>query len=148
MTSKMWNKFQELTALQWRYLVASWLLLPVIDLALRAKGYKRTRFILSRFLSVRAVIEVNNDSVNRQIARAVSIAAKRSLWPTSCLRQALLYWWFMGRRGTIVEICFGIEVGVKAPFAAHAWVERQGNVLLGGEHVRDHYLVLRRLSRP
>ncbi len=138
----MWRTASRLTALQWRYLIASWLLLPLIDLALRFSGYRRTRARLSRFIPERSPTDGASDGVDRRVAEAVSIAGRRSIWPTSCLRQALLYWWFMARRGTAVAICIGVEGGTKTPFAAHAWVEHDGNILLGGEHVRERYVVL------
>lgn len=140
---KMWATARALSALQWRYLCASWLLLPVVDLSLRLLGYRSTVAALER-LGFRASQMLVSDSrdLPEQIAQAVSIAARRSIWPTSCLRQALLLWWFLGRRGVSVEVRIGADVGGGRQFAAHAWVERDGGVLLGGEHVRKHYVVL------
>lgn len=139
----MWATARALSALQWRYLCASCLLLPVIDLSLRLRGYRETAAALERLRATPSRVLVSDaKDVCEQVARAVSIAARRSIWPTSCLRQALLLWWFLARRGVSVEVRIGAEIGRDRQFAAHAWVERDGRVLLGGDHVRERYVVL------
>lgn len=143
--SRSWlREALHLEAVQWRYLFESLVLLPIIDVSLRCLGYARTRSWLSRF-STRAKATINShDSpdVARKIARMVSLAGRRSPWRTTCLRQGLLLWFFMARRGIRTELRLGVEKSVEGDLAAHAWVERDGQVLIGGEYVQQRYVVL------
>ena len=77
-----------------------------------------------------------------QIAAVVSLAGRRSPWPTSCLRQALALWVLLANRGIASEVRVGVESTAGSGFAAHAWVEHNDRVLIGGEHARDRYITL------
>ena len=139
-----WREAWRLDFLQWRYLLASLVLLPVIDISLRRVGYKRTLLWLSQRVQ-RAEVKINRldaPDVASKIARMVSLAGRRGPWPTTCLRQALLLWFFLARRGLVAELRLGVEKSADGDFAAHAWVERDGHVLIGGEDVQQRYVVL------
>jgi len=120
-------------------------LLPAIDVSLRLLGYRRTRRALD-WLLVDDVVpaapapDVTGDAALR-IALIVGIAARKLPWPASCLRQAVLCRALLARRGITCELRIGVELAL-AGFAAHAWVEQGGRVIIGGEHARDRYRVL------
>ena len=130
--------------MQWRYLLVSVVLLPVIDVTLRRVGYKRTLSWLSqRAARARTTINrLDSPDVASKIARMVSLAGRRSPWRTTCLRQALLLWLFLARRGIVTELRLGVEKSTEGDLAAHAWVEHDGQVLIGGEDVQQRYVVL------
>ena len=142
--SRWWRKVAALDALQWRYLTLSLVLLPAIDVSLRCVGFKRTK----RWLDARVKFpetEAGGNAVEAtalQIAAVVSLAGRRSLWPTSCLRQALGLWVLLAHRGIASEVRVGVESTPESGFAAHAWVERNDHVLIGGEHARERYVTL------
>ena len=140
-----WAKAMTLNAMQWRCLVMSLLLLPAIDVCLRTVGFGRTlalvtRLAKSRALAVRCVKD--NEANLDRIARVVGIAGRRSPWRGSCLRQALCLWFLLARSGIVSEVRIGVEKSGTGAFAAHAWVERHGRVLIGGDHVQERYAVL------
>ena len=141
----MWAKAKALDALQWRCLILSLVLLPLIDVGLRTMGYKRTVAALNRWArSFASGAHEGGESEARlkRMARVVSVAGRRSLWPTSCLRQALCLWFLLARRGIVVEVRIGVDKPADGQFVAHAWVERQGQVLIGGDQVQERYAVL------
>jgi len=142
--SRWWQKIAALDALQWRYLALSLVLLPAIDVSLRCVGFRRTkRWLEARVKSPDAKLGGNAvEATAAQIAAVVSLAGRRSLWPTSCLRQALGLWVLLARRGIASEVRVGVESMPEAGFAAHAWVERNDEVLIGGEHARERYVTL------
>ena len=142
--SRWWQKISALDALQWRYLALSLVLLPAIDVSLRCVGFRRTkRWLEARVKSPEAKVSGNSvEATAAQIAAVVSLAGRRSLWTTSCLRQALGLWVLLARRGIASEVRVGIESTPDAGFAAHAWVERNDQVLIGGEHARERYVTL------
>ena len=140
----LWRKVRDLNSLQWRCLACSLVMLPLIDISLRLAGYKRTRGILAALARSRLAVkpQFDIDQVGARLARVVSIAGRRSPWPTTCLRQALMLWFLLSRRDIVCELRVGVEHSVNSGFAAHAWVELQGRVLIGGEHAQARYVVL------
>jgi hypothetical protein len=140
----IWHKMRSLDSLQWRYLLASLLLLPIVDVSLRWSGHKSTRAMLARWAigSTSDVAGRVDATVAPRIARMVSLAGRHSPWPATCLRQALLLCFFLARRGIKAELRIGVEKTDTSEFVAHAWVEWHGHVLIGGEHAQERYVVL------
>jgi hypothetical protein len=66
----------------------------------------------------------------RRLARLVSVAARHGIYKAGCLRQAVLTWWLLRRRGISSEIGIGSSVA-EGVFEAHAWV------MVGSEVVGD-----------
>lgn len=119
-------------------------LLPVVDVSLRRIGYQRTASWLARRADCDNAASSGFDApeVASKIARMVSLAGRRSPWRATCLRQALLLWFFLARRGIVTELRLGVEKSREGDLAAHAWVERDGQVLIGGDDVQQRYVVL------
>ncbi len=142
--SRWWQKIAALDALQWRYLTLSLVLLPAIDVSLRCVGFKRTKgWLEARVKSPEAIASGSAaEATAAKIAAVVSLAGRRSPWPTSCLRQALGLWILLTHRGIASEVRVGVESTPESGFAAHAWVERNDRVLIGGEHARERYVTL------
>jgi hypothetical protein len=107
------------------------LLLPIVDLSLRAAGFQRTWAWLSRFARrdrpVVAPDAADLAAAERLAALARAVGA-RSPWPASCLRQALVVWLLLRRRQLPAELKIGVQRR-SAPFQAHAWVELGGVAL-------------------
>ncbi len=78
----------------------------------------------------------------RDIAKVVEIAGRRSFWPNSCLRQALLLKYFLAKQGIACDLRIGVKNSPETSFGAHAWVERDGVVIIGGEHAQLLYAKL------
>jgi len=141
---ELWRKARDLNRLQWQSLAFSLVMLPLIDISLRFAGYKRSRSVLAALSRSRspATSDTDINQVAEQMARVVGVAGRRSPWPTTCLRQALMLWFLLTRRGIVCELRVGVENSVTTGFVAHAWVELQGRVLIGGEHAQARYVVL------
>ena len=106
-------------------------LLPLIDLSLRSAGFQRSRGWLSRLLPSEGVLlEVSPASLAdaQRLAWLARAVGARSLWRTSCLRQALAVWLLLRRRRLPAELKIGV-VRRAPPFQAHAWVELGGVAL-------------------
>jgi len=135
---------RQLPPLGWRVLGISLVLLPVIDVSLRIRGYARTRTSILAW-SGRQRSRLAADAVDAfatTVAQAVSIAGRRSIWPTTCLRQALLVEALLARRGIASELRIGVRNLATTGFGAHAWVERDGRVLIGGDDAASQHLPL------
>jgi hypothetical protein len=59
-------------------------------------------------------------------------AVSRRVPGASCLTQAVAAQLLLHRQGYDSKLCLGVA-GTNARFTAHAWVERRGRVLIGGE---------------
>jgi hypothetical protein len=128
---------------QWRHFGAALMLLPRIDLRLKKDGFAATRDWIDRQRETTRKSILNQDEMafSRDVAMAVNVAGRRSIWPTSCLRQALALRYFLGRYGIESELRIGVRGGQR-DFAAHAWVEKNGIVLIGGEYAGERYVAL------
>jgi hypothetical protein len=60
----------------------------------------------------------------------------------TCLPRALAMNWMLRRRGLSAEVCIGARL-VGRPLPAHAWVELDGAVVIGGPVDRNYGLICR-----
>jgi hypothetical protein len=74
----------------------------------------------------------------REIVWAVRLAS-RYVPRATCLVQALTTQILLDRHGHAGKVHIGVALDAKLGFRAHAWVESQGKVLLGGSEELDHY---------
>lgn len=71
-------------------------------------------------------------SVDR-IGWAVNIASRYVPLATHCLTRAVSTEILLRRRGYAAELCYGVRRNREVAFIAHAWVESEGVVVIGGE---------------
>lgn len=128
---------------QWRYLAESLVLLRHVDQRLRRNGFVQTREWIDRKIAADAKLPFDGDDIAfaQEVAMVVGIAGRRSLAAGSCLRQALALRYFLGRLHIDSDLRIGVRGGQR-DFAAHAWVEKDGVVLIGGDQSPDGYVVL------
>ena len=65
--------------------------------------------------------------------------ASRYVPRATCLVQALATQILLGRHGHAGQVHIGVALDEKLGFRAHAWVESQGEVLIGGSEELDGY---------
>ena len=119
-------KFMALKRHEKGIFIASCLLLPLVWIALRPLGFRRTRNLLSLFGRGKDVIS-SMDEV-RRLSYLVNAAAGNGLRNANCLERSLLLWWTLRRKGVAADIRFG-ALNVSGSFNAHAWVEWNGVIL-------------------
>ena len=121
----------------------AWLLLVMVDGAMRLWGYPRVHRLLSRFMPRQArnrplgVVDRTREAVDR----AASWYFKRA-W---CLQRSAVMMLLLRARGISAELVIGAR---KMPFYAHAWVELDGTVISDGPEVKDQFMVLERYRPP
>ncbi len=106
------------------------LMLPCVHLALALFPFLRVRGALERSSANRppAVCTPAAIADAARLAELAEIAGRRGAVAASCLRQALVVWWWLRRRGLPAQLKIGVTGGGDA-FAAHAWVELGGVAL-------------------
>jgi hypothetical protein len=128
-----------------RVLAEAWFLFVIMDLALRLMPFKA----LLRCLNLcRHHEETNKHALHPSLPRLIWLvqSAGRTV-PVSvtCLKQALVLSWLLGRRGLPTTIQIGVS-SRGGTFTAHAWLERQGEVIFGLS-VGDQYRPLQPTTR-
>ena len=134
-------KLRALSAEEWRLLLSATLLLALAELGLRLFGFQRCRRWIGQRVREGTAAEPDLAWATTA-ARMVAIAARYGPYRASCLRQALVLWFLLGRRGIPARLRIGATTG-KDGFNAHAWIELGERVLIGGdERVRERYATL------
>jgi hypothetical protein len=105
--------------------------LPVVATSVHLAGYARTRRWLERSspnIGDARTTSAANFASARQLANLAAIAGRRGLVTATCLRQSLLVYWLLRRRGLAPELKLGVRKQ-GAVVDAHAWVELDGKSL-------------------
>lgn len=113
-------------------LLQSLLLIPTISLLLRTLGFQRSLSLVDRLSRRRsqAVPSRTEQADAAAICRLVGMASRHGLCAATCLRQALVLWFLLRRRGMPAELRIGVRKTAEG-LEAHAWVESDGRVLDG-----------------
>lgn len=104
--------------------------LPLVSFWLQRSGYQRTRRMVERLsLNPRPQAATEADlAYARRMAWLAALAGRRGPMEATCLRQSLLVYGLLRRRGLSPEIKLGVQGGTTG-FDAHAWVELDGHPL-------------------
>ena len=104
--------------------------LPLISISLSVFGYVRTRSWIERLSPVPAPRGATADDLEsaERLAQLAVIAGRHGAVTVTCLRQALLVFGWLRRRGLAPELTLGVRK-LDAQFDAHAWVELRGFAL-------------------
>ena len=119
---------------RWR-LLACMAALPLLHASLATLGYKRTRRVievLSRRPAPRAA-SPGDVAAAQRLARLAAIAGRYGFVDATCLRQSLLLYGWLRRRGFDPRLQLGMKPDLQATFGAHAWVELDDQRLLPGD---------------
>ncbi len=104
--------------------------LPLVSISLRIAGYVRTRRMVEALSPVNSprVADASDISSAERLAHLAAIAGRRGAISATCLRQSLLLYGWLRRRGFAAELKIGVRKHDGA-FDAHAWVELEGVAL-------------------
>lgn len=149
------HRARQLCWRDWVLLAQAFALVVGVRLGLRCLSFRTLDRVLRRFAtSRRARAEAPSLEHRSRAARAappaevpyperaawaVRVVARRLLRKRPCLTQALVLRLLLQRRGLPAMLQIGVNRGEDGVFAAHAWLESDGRVLIGGEDARDTY---------
>jgi len=125
------GQFLRLPPADRRLLVTAALLQAAIRFGLSVLPYRKIRRLVDRLARVRRRHHAAASVSPERIAWAVARAG-RSVPGATCLTQALAAKVLLERRGHPARVRVGIGRAEGAPLLAHAWVECEGRILLGG----------------
>src|SRR2546427_3806445 len=125
---KRLRKFLALHPIEQRLLVKAALLLGVIRLGLRLLPFRTLWWLLNHAPIGLPAAKFNPD----RIAWAVTVTSPYVLGVRPCLTQALAAQLLLVRRGFSARLHLGVARGEQGQVQAHAWVEADGKVVIGG----------------
>src|SRR5438874_4069997 len=115
-------------------------MLPLVGLSLKFRGFEATRSTLRKGLSP-TIQQADPDFLKRRVsltAHMVNAADRHGLVHPSCLVKSLTLWWLLARQGISSHLRIGIRKK-EEKFEAHAWVERDGIALNEPDEHHYHY---------
>ena len=139
----MWARLRRFSALPGpakALFLRALVLLPLLTLSLRVRGFGATQRILQK-LTASAKNGPPVAAVESRVAlttRMVLTAARNSPIPSTCLERSLSLWWLLARQGIATEFRIGVRKDDEK-FAAHAWVERDGVAIGQPDASHLHY---------
>jgi len=139
----MWERLRRFSALErpaQKLFLRALVLLPLVTLSLRWRGFRATRAALQRLLSNAGTESAAGpaDKDASVTAHIVNAADRHGLVHPSCLAKSLTLWWLLGRQGISSHLRIGIRKE-NEKFEAHAWVERHGAPLNESDEHHHHY---------
>ena len=128
-----WRSWRRIDGAARLRLVQAACVLPCVALGVRWFGYNRTRRALARLASLAPGGPATGEAPALQplvaeSAWAVAAAAHHAPFSTTCLQRSLTLWWLLRRQGIDSELRIGVAKAA-GEFRAHAWLERDGEVI-------------------
>lgn len=139
----MWEQFRRFSALKrpaQNDFLRALVLLPLVTLSLRWRGFRATQASLNLLLSIarsESGADLGRDDAEIA-ARMVNAADRHGLVHPSCLAKSLTLWWLLARQGIPAQLRIGIRMEQER-LEAHAWVECDGAALNEPDEHHKHY---------
>ena len=113
--------------------------LPLISISLRWRGFRNTKAFLDQYLSAPHGSQNTDAQVRACLtAQMVHASARIGIGDPTCLEISLALWWLLARQGVASELRVGVRKD-KGVFEAHAWVECGGQTLSDPEIHHHHF---------
>lgn len=132
---KRLRKFLNFTASNRYLLLNAVLILGAIRLGMWLLSFKILQQILARLSQAKFAPQILEQSSIEKIVWAVNVASSYTPGQVKCLARALTTQVLLNRCGYSPELRIGVAKGDKGKFEAHAWVENQGEIVIG--HLSD-----------
>lgn len=126
------RKWLSLPRAKQQLLLKSGLLLAAVRVGLAVLPIQTLLRIHAYLTGRRAWIRWAGTSSPEQIGWAVSVVGRHVPGARTCLVQALAVHALLQRSGFSPLLCIGVARTSGRPLQAHAWVEHQGQVVIGG----------------
>ena len=141
------NKLIAMPPIQRWLLIKAVVLLSIVRLALAVLPFRWSRRFISR--ASRSSPRLAADTLTTdQIAWTVETAARIVPAGHHCLSKAVTAQIFLMRRGHHAEIRYGATRQPSNEFVAHAWVECEGRIVVGGHNLSQYAPLNPRANSP
>jgi hypothetical protein len=131
-------RFLRLPAAERQLLISAVLLLWAVKLGLMLLPFHTLRQLLSKLARVTPGLSPSRRSSVKKVVWAVEAAGRLVPWASTCLTQALTAQVLLLRRGYPALVHIGAVKGEGGGLQAHAWVENEGDVVIGGHELEQY----------
>jgi hypothetical protein len=132
------RKFLRLCATERRLLVKAALLLWAVKLGLVLLPFRVLRRFLEGLTELPIGLRDADWCSTEKVVWAVETAGRLTPSVRTCLTQALAAQVLLLRRGRPARLHIGVVKGEEDQFLAHAWVESEGKVVIGGNKLERY----------
>jgi hypothetical protein len=122
-------------------LITAMVLVGTVRVGLWLLPFRVMRHLLARLAQKNSELQRGALVSIGRVVWAVTVAS-RYVPAATCLTQALATQVLLCRRGFAAKVHIGVAWGEMKEFRAHAWVEYQGRVLVGGSEAVSHFTPL------
>lgn len=136
---KRLNKFLKLTSDERLLLIKAAFLLGVIRVGLKLLPFQRLRYLLAELSQPVPKWQEKEQISLEKVVWAIYVVSPY-ISGVRCLAQALATQVMLGRRSYPCELRIGFVRGKNGQMSAHAWVESQGKVAIGGTGNMTRYI--------
>jgi hypothetical protein len=127
------GRFSRLPSTEQWLLIKAALLVEAIKLGMRLLPFRTLRRLLARAADTPlGVRHAAHSTPAERVAWAVEAASRHTPGIKTCLAQALAAQVLLARRGHPALLHIGVARGDRGQFEAHAWVESEGRIVIGG----------------
>jgi len=130
---KRLRKFAQLSKPERHLLIEAFMLIGTIKLTLMMLPFKTVRRLLNKAISAAQEAQPADPSFIRMAVWSVDVASSYVPRTKTCLPRALTVQMLLGRRGYPVQLHLGVARDEMGGLKGHAWVEYQGQAIIGGE---------------
>lgn len=140
---KLLRRFLHLPTAERQLLIKAALLLEAVKLGMRLLPFRTLRRLLDWLVDASTGPQQRADQPSSadRIVWAVQSASRHVPGAKTCLPQALVAQVLLAQRGHSALLHIGVAKGEQKRFEAHAWVESDGKVVIGGP-VHERYAPL------
>lgn len=120
-------------------LLQAWGLFLLAELGLRVLPFQHL-LTLSRKACVKRLdkLAVGRPPSVPRLVWLVEVAGRHTPVQATCLKKALVLLWLLGRRGIATELRIGVARREGGLVRAHAWLDSDGQAILGHEEVERY----------
>lgn len=106
--------------------IQTYMFLLIVRMGLLLFGFGKVyRFIAGVKPRNREILRNADERINK-VCYTVKAASRYQFVQSQCLEQSFVLYYLLKREGVNVNLCIGVS---KWPFASHAWVEIQGEII-------------------
>lgn len=134
----MLSRFRELSRDDRRLIVLAPMVLGFIRVSLFVMPFGTVLSLVDRFSSRFPTLNRNAGAPSSRVAWAISAAARRIPCRTNCLSQALAGKLLLIMEGRPSSLRIGVASRESGRLVAHAWLESDGEIVLGGEYAEQY----------
>ena len=116
--------------------------LTAVHLALTFLSFKTLRRRIEQHRNSGVSTSETQRKYVRRVSWAVRKLGRKAFGAQTCLLQALTIHWLLGRKGFDTSLNIGVTKDSHGQLMAHAWVEWEDTIVIGGRLSPDRYVSL------